>query len=501
MLTGWSDGGQGRLRASHADRRAVSALLRAARREGRLDAAEFGLRTDAVAAAGTRADLVRLTTDLPARPPAHDWVDEWRLRDIDRAQATGWLAAAVAAGRLTVAEFEQRAIALVSVTDYRGLGRVLAGLPGPPGVSDHDLLPARADREAASAAVGRAVADGRVEPADEPVLTAAIRRARRTGDLTMLVASLAGRPDAAARARSEHRLDAAYHAGRLDLAERRRRADQVRGATTLGRLDELTADLGASGERRLGDDDRWQAVELLRTAVNDGRLDLAAFEQRVDAALAAGTDGDLAPVLDDLYPPPRARRPGPADVFFDRAVVNSAVLPPPRGASRLVSKPAWKVAVAAVPIGYLAGIPIFGAQDVLPYHVAAPVLGVTALIAYSGFVTGWWEPEVEQRTAVLLAELGERVAALPGVRKASVARESRRTRVRLEVEPGVPTAPLADEVMRVLWSSPLRPLRAVHLTFGDGQESILRVSGLRAHLRHRYGPRPTGPAPDGYRTG
>ena len=58
MLTGWSDGGHGRLRASHADRRAVSSLPRAARCEGRLDAAAFGLRGDAVASVETRADLV-----------------------------------------------------------------------------------------------------------------------------------------------------------------------------------------------------------------------------------------------------------------------------------------------------------------------------------------------------------------------------------------------------------------------------------------------------------
>lgn len=64
---GWWDGGYGELRASDADRKEALRLLRVAEREGRLDAVEYDRRLIAVRNAGTRADLVALTNDLPAQ--------------------------------------------------------------------------------------------------------------------------------------------------------------------------------------------------------------------------------------------------------------------------------------------------------------------------------------------------------------------------------------------------------------------------------------------------
>ncbi|YCK35350.1 DUF1707 SHOCT-like domain-containing protein [Actinomadura sp. ATCC 39365] len=55
---------------------------------------------------------------------------------------------------------------------------------------------------------------------------------------------------------------------------------------------------------RASDADRDRVTELLRTAVADGRLDLAEFEERLEAALSARTVGALAPLVTDLIAGP-----------------------------------------------------------------------------------------------------------------------------------------------------------------------------------------------------
>jgi Domain of unknown function (DUF1707) len=60
-------GGQGRLRASHADREQLIDVLKAAFVQGRLDRDEFDLRVGRALASRTYADLAALTGDLPAR--------------------------------------------------------------------------------------------------------------------------------------------------------------------------------------------------------------------------------------------------------------------------------------------------------------------------------------------------------------------------------------------------------------------------------------------------
>lgn len=67
-------GGEGRLRASHADREQVVDVLKAAFVQGRLDRDEFDLRVGRALASRTYADLAALTADIPvrltrARPP------------------------------------------------------------------------------------------------------------------------------------------------------------------------------------------------------------------------------------------------------------------------------------------------------------------------------------------------------------------------------------------------------------------------------------------------
>lgn len=59
-------GGQGRLRASYADREQVIEVLKVAFVQGRLDGDELGLRVGRALGSRTHADLAALTADLPA---------------------------------------------------------------------------------------------------------------------------------------------------------------------------------------------------------------------------------------------------------------------------------------------------------------------------------------------------------------------------------------------------------------------------------------------------
>lgn len=58
---------------------------------------------------------------------------------------------------------------------------------------------------------------------------------------------------------------------------------------------------------RASDRDRDTAVEALRDAFADGRLDRAEFERRSSAALAVTLLGEFAPLLQDLEPSPANR--------------------------------------------------------------------------------------------------------------------------------------------------------------------------------------------------
>ncbi|MDP9799157.1 signal recognition particle GTPase [Catenuloplanes nepalensis] len=58
-------------------------------------------------------------------------------------------------------------------------------------------------------------------------------------------------------------------------------------------------------EMRAADGDREAVAERLRAALNEGRLDLAEFDERLGRAYAAKTYGDLDGLLSDLpgWPP------------------------------------------------------------------------------------------------------------------------------------------------------------------------------------------------------
>lgn len=79
----------------------------------------------------------------------------------------------------------------------------------------------------------------------------------------------------------------------------------------------------ARRDMRVSDEDRHAVVDELRVHFGVGRIDLAEFEDRTNAALAARIRGELEPLLDDLPylreqpsgPPIRAREPGSGAAF------------------------------------------------------------------------------------------------------------------------------------------------------------------------------------------
>lgn len=87
--------------------------------------------------------------------------------------------------------------------------------------------------------------------------------------------------------------------------------------------------LGRMGrdEMRAGDADRKAVADQLKTALDEGRLDLSEYDERIQRAYGAKTFGDLDGLLDDL----------PGTVPAARSQVQPAapgpVAPVPRGVS------------------------------------------------------------------------------------------------------------------------------------------------------------------------
>ncbi|MFD8393615.1 DUF1707 domain-containing protein [Streptomyces sp. NPDC059680] len=71
----------------------------------------------------------------------------------------------------------------------------------------------------------------------------------------------------------------------------------------------------ASPDLRASDSDRERVAEVLRDALAEGRLDMAEFEERLEATYKARTYGELAPITRDL---PASGAPAPAPVSFTK---------------------------------------------------------------------------------------------------------------------------------------------------------------------------------------
>ncbi|MFH8463934.1 DUF1707 domain-containing protein [Streptomyces sp. NPDC017991] len=83
--------------------------------------------------------------------------------------------------------------------------------------------------------------------------------------------------------------------------------------------DELPAEpSGGLPELRASDADREQVAEVLRDALAEGRLDMAEFEERLEATYKARTYGELEPITRDL-PAPGVSVPAPAVSMVKRS--------------------------------------------------------------------------------------------------------------------------------------------------------------------------------------
>ncbi len=109
---------------------------------------------------------------------------------------------------------------------------------------------------------------------------------------------------------------------------------------------------------RVSDADREQAAELLRQAAGDGRITFDELDQRLDAAYAARTYGELSEVTADL-PACGEQRPGTLDTA-----------PGTFPATRIGGEPGSGVSVAI-----LGGVDRGGAWVVPPRHSVVAVLG------------------------------------------------------------------------------------------------------------------------------
>jgi hypothetical protein len=68
-------------------------------------------------------------------------------------------------------------------------------------------------------------------------------------------------------------------------------------------------------QQRVSDAERNHVAEILREAAGDGRIDLGELDERLEAAYAAKTYGDLVPITRDLAP---ATAPAPATPALQR---------------------------------------------------------------------------------------------------------------------------------------------------------------------------------------
>ena len=109
---------------------------------------------------------------------------------------------------------------------------------------------------------------------------------------------------------------------------------------------------------RISDADRHRVAELLREAAGEGRLDMDELDERLEAAYAAKTYGDLVPLTADLplgapqHPPasrPQASAPGIPATRFDSSL---AIL---GGTSR---KGLWEVGAEHTAFALMGGMDI-----------------------------------------------------------------------------------------------------------------------------------------------
>ena len=140
---------------------------------------------------------------------------------------------------------------------------------------------------------------------------------------------------------------------------------------------------------RASDDDRQRVVDRLRAAVEDGRLKMEEFTERMGLAYQAVTYGDLAKLVADL--PPASPQPGPrlapAPAVSPAAAAKRGVFADLPAALKVL----WTIWLAAVSINVVVWVLVVGTSGHFiypwPLWVAGPygaaLLAVSVPVVHS----------------------------------------------------------------------------------------------------------------------
>jgi Domain of unknown function (DUF1707) len=139
-------------------------------------------------------------------------------------------------------------------------------------------------------------------------------------------------------------------------------------------------------QMRTSDRDRQQVVDRLRGALEDGRLTMAEYVDRMGVAYQAATYGDLAPLCADLPPPVPGLVPaGPGTAAVPATTSRAGFL----AGLPLVLKVLWTIWLVAVSVNVVVWIMVRDPGGHLSYPwplwVAGPYGAV--LVAVSASVT------------------------------------------------------------------------------------------------------------------
>jgi len=238
-----------------------------------------------------------------------------RIGNPAREAAIAALGSALREGRLDLPEFERRADAVHAARTQSELDLVHADLPRQPGQTGAALRTSRADRDQALVQLAEALTDDRMDASEYANAEALLRRPAVTyADIDAVVGGLDARASLAERTDAIKRIEAAASAGLLDPSEKATRIAAAQTAANDAQLAALTADLARSGPATAA-----APQDHHRRVTHTEREQVAA---RLQAALADG-QLDLAE-FDE-----RVRGAYAAKVHADLARIVADLPPPP----------------------------------------------------------------------------------------------------------------------------------------------------------------------------
>ncbi|MFX0591598.1 DUF1707 SHOCT-like domain-containing protein [Melissospora conviva] len=168
-------------------------------------------------------------------------------------------------------------------------------------------------------------------------------------------------------------------------------------------------------DMRAADSDRTRVAERLQAALDEGRLDLHEYDDRLRRAFSARTYGDLKGLLDDLPAPRPADRSqlAPTASAWPAAVGETPTVP--ANVTRQWLGEMWGTyfSVAAITVGIWAVICLMSTELLYfwPGWVIGPYGAVLVVQTVGGLVTGAPAKEAAERARKEQARLQRRRAA------------------------------------------------------------------------------------------